>query len=137
MRTVGLLLLLVLTPALMPGAPSASRAAEPGWPTWRGPEGTGVTSEKALPEQWSSSAGLAWRAELPGNGVSTPIAAGDHVYVTSQVGSGVRRPGNHPSLVQGAEAGSAGERNLGGSRGGTDTVTFAVTAFRWTDGTRS
>jgi outer membrane protein assembly factor BamB len=107
------------------------------WPSWRGPKGTGVTSEKSLPERWSDTSGVAWRVKLPGAGVSTPIVHGAHVFVTSQAGSGRRQPGNHPSLVQGADAATAGERNLGGQIGPADTVKFAITAYRWTDGARA
>ena len=42
--------------------------------------------------------------------------SGDRVFVTSQIGSGVRREGNHPRLVQGGNAADAGERELGASR---------------------
>ncbi len=108
------------------------------WPTWRGPAGTGVTSEKGLPEQWSDSTGLAWRIKLPGAGVSTPVVAGPHLFVTAQIGSGTRRSGNHPSLVQGADPATAGERNLSGSPGSAGAIVkFAITAYRWTDGSRA
>jgi outer membrane protein assembly factor BamB len=107
------------------------------WPSIRGPAGIGVTAEKALPVKWSDSSGIAWRVKLPGAGVSTPIVHGAHVFVTSQIGSGRRAPGNHPSLVQGADREAAGERNLRAAAGGTDGVTFALTAYRWTDGARA
>jgi outer membrane protein assembly factor BamB len=107
------------------------------WPTWRGAAGTGVTLEKGLPERWSGASGVAWRVTLPGAGVSTPIVFGPHVFVTSQIGSGRRAAGNHPSLVQGADAALAGERNLGrAADAAAEQVRFAVTALRWTDGTR-
>ena len=114
-------------------------APESDWPSWRGPDGTGVTAETGLPEQWGESKGLAWRIKLSGTGVSTPIVAGPHVFVTSQIGAGMRRSGNHPSLVQGADAATAGERNLGASTGGPSSgmVTFAVTAYRRADGQRA
>ena len=104
------------------------------WPSWRGPAGNGVTAETGLPQQWSDSSGVQWRVKLPGAGVSTPIVSGAHVFVTSQIGSSRRRPGNHPSLVQGADA---GERNLGGPRAAGSGITFAVTAYRWADGGRA
>jgi outer membrane protein assembly factor BamB len=123
-------LALLLVPILV----STVRADD--WPTWRGPNGTGVTNESGLPVQWSDASGLAWRAKLPGTGVSSPVVAGPHVYVTSQIGASRRRAGNHPTLVQGADA---GERNLsGGSSAPQDgQVRFAVTAYRWTDGSRA
>jgi outer membrane protein assembly factor BamB len=121
-----------ITAILVPLFTSALLAAD--WPTWRGPVGTGVTSETGLPQQWSETAGVAWRARLPGTGVSTPVVSGAHVFVTSQIGAGRRRAGSHPTLVQGADA---GERNLGGSTAAADgQIRFAVTAFRWSDGSR-
>src|SRR5688572_20009966 len=118
------------------------------WPTWRGPLGIGVTTETGLPERWSETTNIAWRVKLPGTGVSTPVIAmplkqgaapqaSPLLFVTSQIGSGARRPGSHPSLVQGADAATAGERNLSRGASVTDTVTFAVTAYRWSDGSRA
>lgn len=105
------------------------------WPSWRGPDGTGVTTETNLPERWSDSSAIAWRVALPGTGVSTPVIHGAHVFVTSQMGAGQRAAGFHPSLVQGGGA-DLGERNLVGGAGGASGVTFAVTAYRWSDGAR-
>ena len=105
------------------------------WPSWRGPAMTGVTLSKNLPERWSDKEGVAWRTKLPGTGVSTPVVAGDHVYVTSQVGTSERRAGNHPSLVQGG--GESGERNLTGAAAASNGITFSLTAYRWQDGTRA
>lgn len=109
------------------------------WPSWRGPLGTGVTSETGLPQQWDETSGVAWRVKLAGTGVSTPVVAGPHVFVTNQIGTGARRPGSHPSLVQGGDAATSGERNLGGARAGAagGGVRFAVTAYRWNDGSRA
>lgn len=100
------------------------------WPQWRGAHANGVTTETALPTSWTAAQGVAWRAKLEGAGVSTPIVWGERVFVTSQVGTGVRRPGNHPTLVQGTA--DAGERNL--ARAAGDAVTFVLAAYRWTDG---
>lgn len=99
------------------------------WPSWRGPSGTGVTTDTGLPEQWSDANGVAWRTRLPGVGVSTPVVAGPHVYVSSQIGAGQRRAGMHPSLVQGA-----GERNLERAETRADSIRFALTALNWKDG---
>lgn len=68
---------------------SYSPAAE--WFQFRGPGGQGATSEKNLPLTWSDSENLAWKTELPGYGASSPIALGDHVYVTCYSGYGVDR----------------------------------------------
>ncbi len=100
------------------------------WPHWRGPSTSGVSTETGLPVEWSAKSGVAWTASIPGLGISSPIVWRDRVYVTSQIGSGVARPG--PRLVQGADATAAGEVALG--RGGAaapaaGTVEFVVAAF--------
>jgi outer membrane protein assembly factor BamB len=98
------------------------------WPHWRGPSGSGVSAETGLPVEWSAKAGVAWTAPIAGLGISSPIVWRDRVYVTSQIGSGVARPG--PRLVQGANAAEAGEVALGpGAGAGDGAVTFVVSAF--------
>ncbi|HSF99806.1 MAG TPA: PQQ-binding-like beta-propeller repeat protein [Vicinamibacterales bacterium] len=103
------------------------------WPQWRGPDGSGVVRDGRLPLSWSDSAGVAWRVKLAGSGVSTPVAAGEYVFVTSQIGTGERRPGNHPSLVQGGDPAAAGESNLT-ARTSNDQITFVVAAHQLADG---
>ena len=108
------------------------------WPQWRGPLGTGITDERNLPERWSATENVAWKAGLAGVGVSSPIVWGDRVFVTSQIGTGVKRPGNHPRLAQGATATVAGERALGASKSAPagDRTFFVVEAFNRADGRR-
>ncbi len=58
--------------------------AEPsGWPSWRGPFGNGVAAPGHYPTSWSADKHLAWQAELPGRGASTPVIMDGHVFVTS------------------------------------------------------
>lgn len=61
------------------------------WPQWRGPDGTGVSSEKNLPLKWSTNENVRWRMELPGRGNSSPIVWGNRVFVTQAVTSDNRR----------------------------------------------
>jgi outer membrane protein assembly factor BamB len=102
------------------------------WPQWRGPHGTGTTDEKDLPVRWSATENLAWKASIAGVGVSSPIVWGDRVIVTSQLGSGVRREGNHPRLAQRGAAGSAQERLL--TAAASDKTVFVIQAFHRNDG---
>jgi len=98
------------------------------WPHWRGPTASGVSSELRLPERWSDTENVAWKAHLRGVGISSPIVWGDLVFVTSQAGSGEVRPG--PRLVQSGDPLQAGERPLGsGSTSGSGRVTFVVSAL--------
>ena len=104
------------------------------WPSWRGPVASGVSTETGLPEKWSATENVAWRAKLGGVGVSSPIVWGDRVFVTSQVGAGESRLG--PRLGQGADSDKS-ERSLTGVGTGKERgLTFLVEAFNRTDGKR-
>ncbi|HUY92095.1 MAG TPA: PQQ-binding-like beta-propeller repeat protein [Pirellulales bacterium] len=61
------------------------------WPRWRGPEGNAVSSENDLPIEWSATRNVAWKAEILGEGSSSPIVSGDSVIVTSSLEHGFRR----------------------------------------------
>lgn len=127
------LLLVALTGAL------ATSARADDWPAWRGPDGTGVADDAPLPTRWGPDENVAWKAPLRGLGVSSPIVYGDHVFVTYQLGRGVLASGNHPTLVEGADAGADAEQPLGAARAadaGAEPggVTFVVAAFDRADG---
>jgi outer membrane protein assembly factor BamB len=102
------------------------------WPQWRGPHGSGIADDKNLPERWSATENLAWKARLGGVGVSSPIVAGNAVFVTSQLGTGISRQG--PRLAQGAA--DAGERSISGNGSKSDKVVFLVEAFHRANGQR-
>jgi len=52
------------------------------WPAWRGPSSSGSTTTGEYPTRWTP-ADASWKAALPGKGVSTPIVAGDRIYLTT------------------------------------------------------
>ena len=101
------------------------------WPQWRGPSGTGASTETGLPDSWSDTSHVAWKARLRGVGISSPIVWGDRVYVTSQAGSGASRQG--PRLGQGGNSSDA-ERSLARAEGQARGVAFLVEALDRTDG---
>ncbi|MGO9110173.1 MAG: PQQ-binding-like beta-propeller repeat protein [Thermoguttaceae bacterium] len=70
------------------------------WPCFRGPDGSGVSSETGLPTTWSDSEHVAWKHEMPGPGSSSPITWGDRVFVTCYSGYGVDpdNPGDQHNL---------------------------------------
>ncbi len=73
------------------------------WARFRGPNGSGVSSDKAsVPATWSDSENLKWKVALPGPGSSSPIIVGDKVFVTCWSGYGVDRgnPGNQEDLLR-------------------------------------
>lgn len=62
-------------------------AAAADWPEFRGPGGRGVAAgDAAIRTTWSEEEGIAWKADLRGRGVSSPIVVGDLVVVTSSSG---------------------------------------------------
>ncbi|MCA9058832.1 MAG: PQQ-binding-like beta-propeller repeat protein [Planctomycetaceae bacterium] len=70
--------------------PSYSRAAEPEWRGWRGPDQNGHASQPDLPITWDRSHVL-WRTSLPGKGQSSPVIAGDRIFLTSALEDGRQR----------------------------------------------
>ncbi len=51
------------------------------WARFRGPNGAGL-SEAKLPSQWVEK-DVAWRADLPATGHSSPVIVGDRIFVTA------------------------------------------------------
>jgi outer membrane protein assembly factor BamB len=68
----------------------ATASAE-NWPTWRGPQGTGVALERDLPLTWDAKQNVRWRAPLPDRGNSTPVVWGDRVFITQATEKDDRR----------------------------------------------
>ncbi len=60
----------------------AAPAIAGNWPAWRGPQGTGISDEEGVPTTWSAEKNIAWKAEMPGEGNSTPIVWGEDVFVS-------------------------------------------------------
>ena len=53
------------------------------WPHWRGPFMNGSSDEVNLPAIWSETENVAWVANLPGVGSSTPVISGGRVFISS------------------------------------------------------
>lgn len=56
------------------------------WRGFRGENGSGVSREAGLPVSWSATENIAWKAKLPGRGLSSPIVVGDRIFVTCSSG---------------------------------------------------
>jgi len=72
---------LVVIACLLAFGPDSVSAAD--WPQWRGPVGTGVSTEKQLPIIWHEDRSIVWKCPLPEWGTSTPAIWGDAIFVTS------------------------------------------------------
>src|SRR5262245_2821559 len=63
----------------------AAQAAGPqpaDWPAWRGPAASGSTPTGEYPTRWTAEE-AAWKVDLPGKGVSTPVVWRDRIYLTT------------------------------------------------------
>src|SRR5438132_5680824 len=71
---------------------------DPGWPSFRGPEGRGVADGYPVLASWNADAaagairGVRWRAAVPGLGHSSPIIWGERVYVPSAIRTAGKAP---------------------------------------------
>ncbi len=65
------------------------------WPVWRGPGHAGVAAGSA-PLEWSEGKNIAWKANVPGRGFSSPIVVGGRVFVTTAVSLGDAKPSAPP-----------------------------------------
>lgn len=77
---------LIVLFSVFSGVFSSAFAAED-WPSFRGPNGDGVVAQ-SLPVEWDSDKNIAWRTEIPGEGWSSPVAAGNRIYLTAAIPSG-------------------------------------------------
>ncbi|HUT33248.1 MAG TPA: PQQ-binding-like beta-propeller repeat protein [Planctomycetota bacterium] len=73
----------------------AAAAAAGDWPGWRGLEREGRAEPGDYPTQWSPEKNIRWKAPVRGKGHSSPVVAGDAVFVTTAYftgrGEGIKR----------------------------------------------
>ena len=67
----------------------ASTAPVTNWPQWRGPEGSGISTEVNLPEEWSGTTNIKWKTPISGKSHSSPIVWGKKIFLTTAIEGGV------------------------------------------------
>jgi outer membrane protein assembly factor BamB len=87
-RTAGTAKGALPAPVMKPGA----------WPSFRGPEATGIADGQNLPDEWNPATGanILWRTPIAGLAHSSPVVWGDVVFVTSAIsgkGNATFKPG--------------------------------------------
>jgi outer membrane protein assembly factor BamB len=75
-----------------PERPPALPAAKPAagsWPSFRGPNASGVADGQDLPETWDvkTNENILWRTTIPGLAHSSPVVWGDRIFATSAISS--------------------------------------------------
>src|SRR5690349_18405561 len=88
MKIIPVVLTLITASFLLSGSlPQriATAGEETNWPQWRGPQGSGVSTEKDLPIEWSETKNVQWKTAIPGRGHSSPIIWGKKVFLTTSI----------------------------------------------------
>lgn len=64
------------------------------WPSFRGPDGTGVADGQNPPVVWNAAKGesIRWKTPVPGLGHSCPVVWGNRVFLTTAISSGQADP---------------------------------------------
>jgi len=100
--STALVISLLLTATLVN---SAVAKVSTNWPQWRGDNG-GVSVEKGLPDEWSSTKNVKWRTPIEGRGHSSPIVWGKKIFLTTALdGAPIagRKPGVTHKMADGSD----------------------------------
>lgn len=96
------------------------------WPQFRGPGGTGQSTESQIPTEWSARKNLQWKIKIPGYAWSCPIIWGDKVIVTTAISDKQTRP---QPFAGGFGKGGFGKGGFG--KGGLASQKPPAAVFRW------
>ena len=75
-------------PDKAPALPAA-KPAKGSWPSFRGPNASGIADGQDLPDTWNpaTKANILWRTAIPGLAHSSPIVWGDRIFVATAISS--------------------------------------------------
>ena len=111
------------TAALVAGQTPAAE-----WPQWRGPHNTGM-AEGDAPLKWDDQTNVRWKVAIPGRGHSTPVIAGDRLFLTTAVPTGKGTPPRTGGRAGGgADAGLEHRFEVLSIDRGTGTIAWQRTA---------
>ncbi|MFO0815858.1 MAG: PQQ-binding-like beta-propeller repeat protein [Gemmatales bacterium] len=79
----------VVTAAAPTTVGNVTITAPANWPSFRGPDGTGVVEGQHPPIKWNGKEGtnVRWKTEIPGLGHSCPVVWGNRIFLTTAVSS--------------------------------------------------
>jgi outer membrane protein assembly factor BamB len=89
---------LTLTKGARPPSKPEPNSNKGSWPSFRGPQASGVAEGQNLPDQWNAKSGenILWRTPIPGLAHSSPVVWGNRIFVSSAVSTDPKatfRPG--------------------------------------------
>jgi len=58
------------------------------WLQFRGPNASGVTNDRVVPESWGADKNLLWQTDIPGAGWSSSIVIKGKLFVTTAITDG-------------------------------------------------
>jgi outer membrane protein assembly factor BamB len=79
--------ILLLSGILLPIQPGKALAPEIHWPTFRGPNASGIAEGFTTPTRWNAPAGenVKWKTPIPGLGHSSPVIWGNQLFITTAI----------------------------------------------------
>ncbi len=92
------------------------------WPTWRGPDATGVAPKGNPPLTWSETENIKWKVKLSGQGTSSPVIWGDKIFFLTAIETDKK---GSPT-AQSAAQGGGGRRPFHGGRPPTNVYKFDI-----------
>ena len=92
---------LALIAAISLGIATTGSSAAGNWPQWRGPDGSGISTEKNLPAQWSTTRNIKWKTPIDGRGHSSPIVWDNKIFVTTAIEGEVVEGAKAPKHMMG------------------------------------
>ena len=90
----------LLVIALCTASIAATGAPNAEWPQWRGPFNTGM-AEGDAPLHWDDTRNVRWKRAIHGRGHSTPVVAGNRLFLTTAVPTGKVTRAGRPSRAGG------------------------------------
>jgi len=68
---------------------TAPKSSKGSWPSFRGPDASGIAEGQSLPDKWDVKTGenILWHTPIPGLAHSSPIVWGDQLFVTTAISS--------------------------------------------------
>ena len=121
--------ILGMVAVLLLGSAASAVAQEEQWTRFRGPNAGAVADDPRLPEVWSETENVVWKADIPGLGWSSPVVWNDHIFLTTAVSSGEERAPQQGLYDPGADHGAT--RSGASHRWLVYDFDFATGAVRW------
>lgn len=86
-RIVGVAVAALTLAILSSSAPAQTRKSGVDWPSFRGPNASGIAEGYATPTAWNveKNENVAWKTPLPGLGHGSPVIWGDKLFVSTAI----------------------------------------------------